>query len=279
MTGLMLVNQIQILTTMMIMITDMHGTRSNLRESYSWLYLLIWTMSMLFLFSVNNNMIHHDNVADITNADPRPGQDGPANITLKLASWNCQGLKSNMQYASKLANSHDIVFLCETWLKPSDLNIVNEYFETYEQAAHMISSVDPLNVLSGRPFGGIGFIIRNPDRLTYRIEECHERIIGLKVYRDQKVILNVFGVYMPHNGHTQMECFLETLDKLQSHIDNCIPGSPVVILGELNTSLPAESNLTGGWFKQRPYSKRSLVLYNFLSDNDMCWKLQFYPSS
>ena len=64
--------------------------------------------------SVNNNMIQHDNVADITNADPRPGQDGPANITLKLASWNCHGLKSNMQYASKLANSHDIVFLCET---------------------------------------------------------------------------------------------------------------------------------------------------------------------
>ena len=104
-------------------------------------------------------MIHHDNVADITKVDPRPGQDGPANITPNLASWNCHGLKNNMQYASKLANSHDIVFLCETWLKPSDLNIMNEYFESYEQAAHMISRVDPLNVLSGRPFGGIGFII------------------------------------------------------------------------------------------------------------------------
>ena len=59
--------------------------------------LCLFLFIKMFMCSVNNNMIHHDNVADITNADPRPGQDGAAYITLKLASWNCHGLKSNMQ--------------------------------------------------------------------------------------------------------------------------------------------------------------------------------------
>ena len=72
-----------------------------------------------------------------------------------------------------------------------------------------------------------------------------DRICALKVYQAEKLILTVYGLYMPYNNHCaqQLECYLEILDKLQSLLDSNDNGVPVVIVGDMNTSLPNSRTL------------------------------------
>ena len=69
---------------------------------------------------------------------------------------------------------------------------------------------------------------------------------------------------------TSTECFLEILDKLQVLVDNSEPDCPTILVGDMNTCLPDEPQLDSGWYKRRPYSERNLILYNFLSNNNLC---------
>ena len=69
---------------------------------------------------------------------------------------------------------------------------------------------------------------------------------------------------------TSTECFLEILDKLQVLVDNSEPDCPTILVGDMNTCLPDEPQLDSVWYKRRPYSERNLILYNFLSNNNLC---------
>ena len=88
----------------------------------------------------------------------------------------------------------------------------------------------------------------------------------------EKIVLTIFGVYLPHNDYTSVsvECYLETLDQLQSLIDSSGNSAPSNIVGDMNTCLPKGASLRHEWYRQRPFSKRSALLYNFLVDNELC---------
>ena len=197
-------------------------------------------------------------------------------LKFKIASWNCHGLKSSIDYALKLIKSHNITFLCEHWLLPHELATMKSFFAAHGKDAQFISSVDPMVPLRGRPFGGIGFVWDKSDGYSFSPQVCNsDRIYGLKVYKNHCSVLNIYGIYLPHEGYesqamTSTECFLEILDKLQVLIDNSEPDCPTILVGDMNTCLPDEPQLDSGWYKRRPYSKRSLILYNFLSNNNLC---------
>ena len=67
-----------------------------------------------------------------------------------------------------------------------------------------------------------------------------DRILGLSVYNDATLILHVIGVYMPYfNGETeQIQLYAETLDLLQSTLRTCAETAPVIVMGDLNCTLP-----------------------------------------
>ena len=185
-----------------------------------------------------------NNINDVIVSVPRSEKD---NVSIRLATWNCHGLKSGIEYATSLAVSHDITFLCEHWLLPNELHTIKEYFANHGRVAYMASSVDCSSVLVGRPYGGTGFVIKESEGFSYRIEEYSERVMGLKVYHKQQTILNVFGIYLPHDGYqtqeqNHLECYLETVDLLQSLIDICTSGSSVMILGDMTTCLPSSES-------------------------------------
>ena len=77
--------------------------------------------------------------------------------------------------------------------------------------------MDPEVVHCGRSFGGVGFICKKLNNISYKsIDIDCERIslIQLCKCNANKAILAIIGVYMPfYNGyHEQVELYLEMID-------------------------------------------------------------------
>ena len=89
---------------------------------------------------------------------------------------------------------------------------------------------------------------------------------------NKSVVLNVYGIYLPHDNHKieQLEIYMETLDQLQTCIDrHQDDGAAVIVVGDTNTRLPQSLKLAKSWYEKKPFNHRSALLYNFLTDNDM----------
>ena len=145
-------------------------------------------------------------------------QNNVKNI-MNITSFNCNGLRSSISYVTELLKTSHIMFMCEHWLLPSELSFFRNTFQNLGKKVFLKSSIDPLVPLRGRPYGGIGFVCEIISGYTYMFEDYYsDRICALKVYQAEKLILTVYGLYMPYNNHCaqQLECYLEILDKLQS---------------------------------------------------------------
>ena len=159
------------------------------------------------------------------------------------------------------------------WLLPSELSFFRNTFQNLGKKVFLKSSIDPLVPLRGRPYGGIGFVCEIISGYTHMFEDYDsDRICALKVYQAEKLILTVYGLYMPYNNHCaqQLECYLEILDKLQSLLDSNDNGVPVVIVRDMNTSLPNSRTLKKNWYRRHPFSRQSALLFKFLCQNDLC---------
>ena len=192
----------------------------------------------------------------------------------KIATYNCHGLKSSLQYVLELAESHDILFLNEHWLQVHELFTIEQICEDNNLKGFFRSSVNPTNTLHGRPHGGLGFVCKNSASIVYKIIDCNnDRIYGIQILKNQNVIMCVFGVYLPHfeSGPEQFDAYMDTLNQLQCLIDDHSTASPVTIMGDFNTVLPKcnPTTMSGKWFCRKPFTKWSAILYEFLEQNEM----------
>ena len=163
--------------------------------------------------------------------------------------------------------------MCEHWLLPKVIAVVRNIFQGTGKMSFFKSSVVPLVPLSGRPYGGIGFICDLRDGYSYKFEECDsDRLCGLHVFKNKEPVLTIYGIYLPFDDHTTdtMESYMEILDKLQCLIDSSAAKAPVIITGDMNTCLPQVKTMARNWYHQRPFSRRSGILYEFLCENKLC---------
>ena len=190
--------------------------------------------------------------------------------SFKIVPFNCNGLKSSISYISKLLVKNDIIFLSEHWLQVGEISSVIGIFS--DGVCFLKSSVNPEVVLKGRPYGGVGFICRMLPGIIYKQIECHsDRIHGIQIISNHKVILTVYSVYMLYENHSkeQLELYMDTLDKLQSMLDDSSAKTPILHVGDVNTVLPQTTELNNLWYKKRPFSYRSYLLFEFLYENDL----------
>ncbi len=156
--------------------------------------------------------------------------------------------------------------MCETWVKPSELAYFKNIFKSQNCVSYLKSSIDPESVLTGRPYGGVGFVCKRTQGFSFYPIDCsNDRISVIKVKSGSRVSVTLIGVYMPyHNGSAaQVESYVETLAELQSVIDNN-DVSPIMILGDMNTCLPKNEYLDRKWYKRKPFNRYSLLLYDFM---------------
>ena len=67
---------------------------------------------------------------------------------------------------------------------------------------------------------------------------------------------------------SHIKLYSETLEDIQSIIDTNDP-SPLLLVGDMNSSLPYNQQLSHHWYKKHPFNKHSLLLYDFLLNNDL----------
>lgn len=106
---------------------------------------------------------------------------------LNIATFNCHGLKSSLAYVKYLVSNHDVLFVCEHWLRPSEIHVLRENDLTNEWV-YMKSSIDNDETLVGRPYGGCGFICKKQPGMAFRpiVVTESDRMCGLEVIINQK---------------------------------------------------------------------------------------------
>ena len=72
-----------------------------------------------------------------------------------------------------------------------------------------------------------------------------------------------------HDGSSrQTELYCETLEDIQCIIDPNDP-SAVLLVDDMNCSMPIGNKLNKLWYKSHPFTKHSYLLYNFMCHNDL----------
>ena len=167
-------------------------------------------------------------------------------------------------------NNGDIVFVCEHWLTQHEIACFKQRSSDHDRWTNMKSSIDAEELLTGRPHGGIGFIANRVKGITYKpISVDCDRITGMQLVSNGKIVMTIFGVYLPYfrANADQIKLYSETLDILQSAIDGMDP-SPIMIVGDMNAPLPRQSELSRYWYRVYPFNRHSYILYDFLRNND-----------
>ena len=194
------------------------------------------------------------------------------NDALNCVTFNCNGYKGSSLYVKKLVQANDIVFLCEHWLQPKDIVTLEGSLDSELYWTHMKSSINPEENLKGRPFGGIGYICKKNVCYHYKSVKCeNDHICVLQIAEGDSVKMTIIGVYMPYwnSSDEQLELYTETLDNLQSLVDQHGDTAPVLLMGDFNTVLPQCNTLTSQWFKKREFNRYSVLLYDFICLNDL----------
>ena len=192
-------------------------------------------------------------------------------IEYKVLNFNCHGLKSSFDMILRQMRNISCMFLCETWLRPCDLSVISNELRNENYWCMMKSSVDPEVTSEGRPYGGVGFICKRITGISYvPINVDNDRICAIKVVSDGKVMLTIIGVYMQcYDGTTNtIQLYSETLEDVQSIIDTNDP-SPIMLVGDMNASLPQSDHLDHRWYRSHPFNQHSLLLYDFLLNNEL----------
>ena len=197
------------------------------------------------------------------------------NVNVTCTAFNCKGFKSNAHFISSLLESSDIVCLSETWLRPSESNIIYDTLSRLDHSHKISFSKSSMNDIdpcySGRPFGGVAIICKNMENLSfYELNTNSDRIVAVAACDINGAIVQVFvSVYFPFydGGQTQTDLFIATLDALQSLIDEHAMIAPIRIMGDFNAQLPHEFKLCRLWYKKRGFNSHSSILYDFIASN------------
>jgi len=122
---------------------------------------------------------------------------------LTIASWNCRGLKSNLDFIHHKLSLHkwDLVLLQETWLFDFEGYILDSIHSNYSGFSY--SSIDSSAYSCGRPFGGTAFMWKKELSPYVQLAKNDDpRIVSL--------VLN-----LPNNKAEILNVYLPTADDVQ----------------------------------------------------------------
>ena len=195
---------------------------------------------------------------------------------LQLTTFNCNGIHSSVNDILDFVDGDNdsVIFLSEHWLQPHELFGVKSIFTEEGLWSCLKSSVSPEEELLGRPYGGVGFVCKRSSTCNFSFRPVNtdsDRIAVIQLVNKGQILLTIIGVYLPYfnNRPEQLALYSETLDILQTIIDNC-DGTPFTIVGDMNASLPQTQNLTRYWYRSKPFNTNSMLLYDFMCSNDLC---------
>ena len=76
---------------------------------------------------------------------------------------------------------------------------------------------------------------------------------------------------MPYNNNTpnQTELYMDTLHQISLMIEETSGPTPICVVGNKNAELPVKATMQQNWYKQRPFNRHSVLLYDFMCDHEL----------
>ena len=161
--------------------------------------------------------------------------------TIRLATWNCTGLKSSASYANKLLKKHhiDILGLSEHWLSDSNIHFSESINRNY--AGFGVSDND-LHLANARRLGKGGKAIMWPNSISYCITRLviehveSDRICGIQLRLNRNYFVYILQIYAPCSNISIFE-YRNCVDFLQSLISMYAENGSVIVMGDVNAHL------------------------------------------
>jgi len=177
-------------------------------------------------------------------------------LPFSVVSFNMHGMNQGLNVLSSLCNSStfDIsaIFVQEHWLTPSNMSTLKMFSSNY--IGYGISAMEHivgLNVLKGRPFGGVCILLKSNLANNVKFKYCSERYVIIAF--NNTLLINV---YFPKIVNDDVLCTVQsTLVEIQDIIDQ-FPNHNIVCGGDFNENFDFLSN-------------RSQVLACFINNNDL----------
>ena len=227
-----------------------------------------------------------------TNGTIHHTRDGSkcAEMTLKLCSFNCKGLKQSSDYIVDLFRKNDVLCLTETWLRPHELGLIEGILTSYGFTPGTFSVFNKSSMndvdaeYKGRPFGGIAIICKTlSDFNFHEIETQSVRTLAVamrdKYGNTKQTLVNVYMPYYDRSNPEQTDRFIEVIDLLQSFIDTHGMACPLKCFGDFNVQLPRLPKLNRLWYKSKGFNQHSSILFDFLCANNLLSADFLFPQS
>ena len=174
-----------------------------------------------------------------------------------ITSLNVKGLRGNFLYSKYLSLASSIIFLCELWTKPNEVNLIKEIANFSDKNFVYKSDMNHL-YKRGRPFGGqCWYYEKDFSLVENRFISKHLSYLHLKFCDLDFVII---GVYMPffnskkaNESKSMFELTLTLLFTVSNEFKS--RNIPVLITGDFNADLDRTN-------------KFDVILKKFLNDHN-----------
>ena len=156
------------------------------------------------------------------------------NSQLDVISFNMHGFNQGCETIKELIDNYnpDVFLLQEHWLTPSNLSNFDCFSDYFFVGSSAMSKTVEKGILVGRPFGGVGILIKNSLRNATRTVSCTDRYALVKI-RNYIIV----SVYLPCSGTVDrlLLCnnILDDIWSWREQYDSC----DVIIGGDFNTNL------------------------------------------
>ena len=142
---------------------------------------------------------------------------------------------SSIHDVLNLCDQYDLIFLQETWLFKHELSILNNLHVQF--GAFGCSAIDDSNgIVRGRPYGGLGVLIRKSFRPIANFHTYDDsRLLGITIKSDRES-LYFFNTYLPYQCDDNYDVYVEYLGKIVSIVDES-PTSHIMVLGDFNAAV------------------------------------------
>ena len=163
--------------------------------------------------------------------------DNVSTTSLQIVTYNLHGFNQGKILLNNLCDSFDIIAVQEHWLSDHDLNKFSLFHSDFQGVAWS-AMTDRLSngILMGRPFGGIGLLVKKALNIKIRLvavyNQCRCVVNMLEFVNGFKLLLCI--VYFPCSYTDGYESeLLEILGFIEQCV-SCNTADGVIVLGDMN---------------------------------------------
>src|SRR5208282_455544 len=140
-------------------------------------------------------------------------------MDIVVTSYNMHGYNQGKNFLPTLSDKSDVIFIQEHWLYPEELGLIGNFNVDF---VSFCTSAMPLSmhcgIRRGRPFGGVGMLIRKALLPSVKIVAMSDRFIA--AFIGDALFVNVYFPCV--NG---MSDYVETMQCMLSDLENVIADS------------------------------------------------------